>query len=41
MSFILGVFTGVAIMCVLSVAKDENEDLEMYVEEKKDDDNEL
>ncbi len=41
MSFILGMLVGVAIMCILSVAKDENEELEMYVEEKKDDDNEL
>ena len=37
MSFILGMLVGATIMCVLSVAKDENENLEMYVEEKKDD----
>lgn len=33
----VGLIIGVAVMCLMAIIPDENEDLEMYVEEKKDD----
>lgn len=36
MSFIIGVLVGASIMCILSIVRDDDE-LEMYVEEEKDD----
>lgn len=35
MSFILGAFTGVAIMCVLSIVRDDEDEFEMDIEEEK------
>lgn len=35
--FIIGLMVGVILMCVLAIIEDDDDELEMYVEEEKDD----
>lgn len=35
--FIIGLMVGVILMCLLAIIEDEDDELEMYVEEEKDD----
>lgn len=35
--FIIGLMVGVILMCLLSIVEDNDDELEMYVEEEKDD----
>lgn len=35
--FIIGLMVGVILMCLLAIIEDDDDELEMYVEEEKDD----